>query len=525
MPPAHRHPPGPSGLTPWGAWKRAFTLLELSIVLSIIAVIIAGTFSMGSSMVESARKVNTQQKLDAIEAALMGFRLANNRLPCPTDATITDIPANSATYGYEAANLGACTGGTPAANTSYSVTGNTNATAGTAVAEGAVPVRTLNLPDEYQVDGWGRKFAYAVWTPLTAVATSTSSPAAFINYGISPNCGAITVENAAHGYRTQAGAYALISYGPDGHGGYLKSGTRYNVGSTMTNVDELANSHYSNTGSDTGYTAAYIQKDYSTYTGDSDATHPFGHIVRFRERWQMQDAYDTYSPGGTHCLPGFRIDGVAANNWTGWNINVGDVNGDGIPDIIIGAAGASLYGTQGGSVFVVFGTKSGFPDPLPLSTLNGTNGFRLDGPGNYYAAGASLAVGDVNGDGVADIIIGGPKAGAGAAFVVFGGTTRKDGTGWTSCPCILNAAFLNGTNGFTLNGVTSSDSFGKSVKAGDVNGDGIADVIVSAWSGGRWPASGRSDIRSIWAYRHMDYSANSECGDRQTHRRRTRIPA
>ena len=238
----------------------------------------------------------------------MAFRLANNRLPCPTDATLTDIAANSTTFGVEASTAGGCNGGAVNANTFYTLPSplaNTTLAGGTTIAEGAVPVRSLNLPDEYQVDGWGRKFAYAVWTPLTAKASSTIITAPFLTYGIAQNCGGITVENAGHGYRSQTADYALVSYGPDGHGGYTKSGTRYNVGSSMTNVDEIANAHYSNTGSDTGlYAATYVEKDYGSYTGDSDTVHPFGHTVRFKERWQMQDAYDTYHPNGAPCARG-----------------------------------------------------------------------------------------------------------------------------------------------------------------------------------------------------------------------------
>jgi prepilin-type N-terminal cleavage/methylation domain-containing protein len=53
-----------------------FTLIEMSIVAFVIAVVAAGTISMGNSMLESVRKVNTTNKLDEIEAALMSFQLA-----------------------------------------------------------------------------------------------------------------------------------------------------------------------------------------------------------------------------------------------------------------------------------------------------------------------------------------------------------------------------------------------------------------------------------------------------------------
>ena len=101
-----------------------------------------------------------QQKLDAIETALMAYRLGNNRLPCPADPALTDIPANAATYGYEAGHPGNLR---RRQRVSYTITPSTShAALGMSIAEGAVPVKALGLPDEFQFDGWGRKFAYAV---------------------------------------------------------------------------------------------------------------------------------------------------------------------------------------------------------------------------------------------------------------------------------------------------------------------------------------------------------------------------
>lgn len=451
----------------------------MSVVLAIIAIITAGTFSMGSSVLESARIASTNNKLDTIETALMAFRLANNRLPCPGDATLTDTPANAATYGYEANNVsGTCTGGSPAANYSYTLPSppaNTNIRGGTAITEGAVPVRTLGLPDEFQFDGWGRKFAYAAWTPLT-------NTNAFITYGVSPSCGAITAENAGHGYRTADGAYALISYGPDGHGGYLQSGSRYFMGSD--NADEWTNCHCNasaNVANTSGNAPATYVEQEATQSNSSDPLSVFDDIVRFKDRWQMQNAYDTYAPSGIPCWLGFRVDGVNSSDEVGNAVAVGDVNGDGIPDLIIGAPGAA---GGAGAVYVVFGTKLGFPDPLPLNSLNGSNGFELDGAS--YEAGISVAAGDVNGDGVDDIIIAASSSNSYSMnsifYVVFGGPTRQDGTSWASCPCTLNPAFLNGTNGAAFATSGSGPIYGYStgynkVAVADVNGDGIGDLI------------------------------------------------
>ena len=261
-----------------------FTLLEMAAVLTIIAVIIAGTISMGSSMVASAKLVNTNNKLDAIETALMAYRLANDRLPCPADPTVVEEGAG---YGYEAGTAGTCT----ASNiSSYTIpkTSTDYAALGITATEGAVPVKTLSLPDEYQFDGWGRRFAYGVAAPMTGTN-------AFVNYGLYANCGAISVKNAGGNNRTQVADYVLLSYGPNGHGGHLKSGTRYFMKSD--NAAEQTNCHC-NTSADTGYAATYVQQD-PTQTSSADSLSVFDDIVRYKERWQMQNAYDTYHPAGS----------------------------------------------------------------------------------------------------------------------------------------------------------------------------------------------------------------------------------
>jgi Ca2+-binding RTX toxin-like protein len=174
---------------------------------------------------------------------------------------------------------------------------------------------------------------------------------------------------------------------------------------------------------------------------------------------------------------GFRISGVAGNDDSGISVaSAGDVNGDGIDDLIVGAHGADPNGSVSGASYVVFGRDTAFDANLNLSTLNGTNGFRIDGVAAYDRSGQSVAsAGDVNGDGIDDLIIGARYAnGVGASYVVFG---RDTGFGAS-----FALADLDGTNGFRINGEAADDNSGNAVSAaGDVNGDGIGDLIVGAW--------------------------------------------
>jgi len=183
---------------------------------------------------------------------------------------------------------------------------------------------------------------------------------------------------------------------------------------------------------------------------------------------------------GLNGANGFVINGVGAYDYSGTSVSAaGDINGDGIDDLIIGAPNARPSGAYSGTSYVVFGSDQAWASALNLSSLDGANGFVINGVGGYDYSGTSVsAAGDINGDGIGDLVIGAPDASfgggyAGASYVLFGSDQP-----WASS---LNLSGLNGANGFVINGVNDADSLGRSVSAaGKINGDGIDDLVIGA---------------------------------------------
>ncbi|RIK79864.1 MAG: hypothetical protein DCC68_12120 [Planctomycetota bacterium] len=195
---------------------------------------------------------------------------------------------------------------------------------------------------------------------------------------------------------------------------------------------------------------------------------------------------------------GFAIDGAAANAFAGYSVGpAGDVNNDGFADVVVGAHNATIAGrTQSGETYVVFGAASGIPASVDAAALNGTNGFRIRGAEAFDRSGFSVrTAGDVNGDGVDDLILGSfdtaQTAGldqVGQAYVVFGRTT--------AFPSVIDLASMGSSVGFQIRGAAAFDKAGWAVSAaGDVNGDGIGDVLVGAPE-----ASPNGNVRSGQAY-------------------------
>ena len=165
------------------------------------------------------------------------------------------------------------------------------------------------------------------------------------------------------------------------------------------------------------------------------------------------------------------LNGIDVDDFAGKSVASGDINNDGVDDLIIGAEGAAPGGKfNAGETYVFFGPLSA--GTLELSdadiTINGVDAADLSGN--------SVGSGDLNNDGIDDLIIGAPegdpdgRTGAGEVYVLFG-------------PLAAGTLELSVAADITLNGIDLEDRAGDSVGSGDINNDGVADLIIGAIGG------------------------------------------
>jgi hypothetical protein len=169
--------------------------------------------------------------------------------------------------------------------------------------------------------------------------------------------------------------------------------------------------------------------------------------------------------------------------------SLGDLNGDGVPDLALGAPHDDDGGPGHGAVWILF--MAGDGTVSSHSKISETSGGLLGRLGNNVEFGHALAcAGDVDGDGVADLAVGSPRDGDGgpkhgAVWLLF---LNPDGT-------VKAEQKISETSGGFTGDLQNSDEFGRSVaSAGDVDGDGIPDLAVGALN----DDDGSQQVGAIW---------------------------
>lgn len=192
--------------------SRGFTLVEMAVVLVILGLLLGGLLLPLSSQIDIRNYSETRQKIALIKEAIMGFALANGRLPCPALPAVASSAVGAGTE--------TC-----------------------ALSVGVVPWATLGTPE---VDAWNGRFTYVV-TPsfrdqitdgtVTPPATCTTIPTAS-SFALC-SVGSFTVNNIAGSSVATQVPVIVISHGKNGLGSYRSDGSQLAL--TGASAQELQN--------------------------------------------------------------------------------------------------------------------------------------------------------------------------------------------------------------------------------------------------------------------------------------------
>jgi hypothetical protein len=430
--------------------KQGFSLVQTSVLIGVAGIMLASVLPGGDLGSTTEKDLITKDKMEKIEEATRNFMAANLRRPCPADGTLA---IGSANFGVEDTNQGRCSGAnfytqsSPLTKTGTTTTTSavltalsdttglsigmlvtnanlatdthiasvdsatqitldkypTGAAVGTTltfttVAAGVVPTKSLGLPDDFMFDGYGRRIGYLVDIRATDRTTCR-------DMWVTKTPGAIQImDSASATTATDNVMWSLISYGKNGHGAFPMPGSSIanRINSGATNDDEEVNAFINTAGTfATSFTQKLVKHEPVTAAG---ATY-FDDFV-----WTQETTKNTCCTGKM-CNLGTRIGGTVGEPLASYYTKTGDINGDGITDLIISQPLEA-------KIRVIFGRSTGWspsgalsvgtPNSSRFITITNDSGHSNFLSGNNYGNmdGNSIAVGDLNGDGYDDIAMG-----------------------------------------------------------------------------------------------------------------------
>lgn len=194
--------------------NAGFTLIDLSVMITAMAVIAALLLSDRSTTMQNEKMTVSIEHRDEILDAMAAYFTQYGHYPCPASGSNAPDTAN---YGRATD----CTAAAPAGTNDPAISGAL--VANDAIRIGVIPTRTLRLPDRYMMDGWGNRIAYAI---IKKLATTSAD---YDAYTTAVTTGVIQVLDSTATQKTPASAstivmYVVFSHGKDGKGAYARSG-------------------------------------------------------------------------------------------------------------------------------------------------------------------------------------------------------------------------------------------------------------------------------------------------------------
>ena len=207
-------------------YSKAFSLIELSVVITIIAILISSFLATMSAEKKLERTTQTYNKINIIYDRIKIFIAQEGRLPCPADPELLE-----SNYGIENCN------------TSQQIMCSVlscNNHANTDIYQGSIPIKTLGLDDEFIYDEFGYQFSY-----IAPVRDSETLDNIFSSWGNNEEEDAIELKNIVDDSTTKKSSLIIISHGENGNGAFYK-GVIIDSNINYINDKELKNTSCAN---------------------------------------------------------------------------------------------------------------------------------------------------------------------------------------------------------------------------------------------------------------------------------------